>query len=70
MRAADQINIVTARGSCPAANFRRRRCLRNAPSNGNYFCETGPYFSFAYSVFAAMRMGISGSASFHSARKS
>jgi hypothetical protein len=28
------------------------------------------YFSFAYSVFAAMKMGMSGSASFQSVRKS
>ncbi len=35
--------------------------LRSFPKN---------YFSFAYSTFAAMRMGMSGSASFHSAKKS
>jgi hypothetical protein len=28
------------------------------------------YFSFAYSAFASMRIGMSGSASFHSVRKS
>ena len=44
--------------------FMTRKLLVNRnPMRGNYF-------SFAYSAFAAMRMGMSGSASFHSVRKS
>jgi hypothetical protein len=49
------------------------------PNNGQ-FVVSGPdsvhksqsrnYFSFAYSAFASMKMGISGSASFQSVRKS
>jgi len=34
------------------------------------FLEVPNYCNFAYSAFAAMRMGMSESASFHSARKS
>ncbi len=33
------------------------------------WCEMGVYCSFAYSALACFRMGISGSASFHSVRK-
>jgi hypothetical protein len=32
--------------------------------------DSSNYFSFAYSAFAAMRIGMSGSASFQSVRKS
>ena len=35
-----------------------------------FFPDTRSYFSLAYSAFAAMRIGMSGSASFHSLKKS
>jgi hypothetical protein len=51
--------------ACPYGRkfMRRRRCWKRGP-------ERGDYFRFAYSALASFRMGMSGSASFQSVRKS
>ena len=44
--------------------------VRTITVNQGRFFGARFYWSFAYSALAAMRMGMSGSASFHSVRKS
>jgi hypothetical protein len=57
-------------------NSRRNLILRHMEHYGGKFMrrsrswERGDYFNFAYSALASFRMGMSGSASFQSVRKS
>jgi hypothetical protein len=66
-------NSLRATSSQLAPRPRRECFLLNTNkilSGRRYQPATRIHFSFAYSAFAAMRMGMSGSASFHSVRKS
>jgi hypothetical protein len=66
------IGFDTGRGSCVYGQIECTQCGRSG-SVSCYSCfgrRTFSYFRFAYSALAAMRTGISGSASFHNIRKS